>query len=143
MTLFSRRPALIGIAVVAAMTLAACNEVAPSDQPEAEGALCDSLTAFGASLTDFQDLDPATVSAEDVEAARDAIQEDLDAVKSAAADVSEADAAAVEAAWLGVSSSIDDFSTDVPISEAIVPVQEAAGDVQAAFDEMRDGVGCS
>ena len=63
-------------------------------------------------------------------------------MQAAAADVPEADDAAVDAAWEEVSTAIDDFSSDVPASEALVPVQEAAGEVQAAYEQMRDGVGC-
>jgi hypothetical protein len=142
MTRFNHRPAIVGIIAIAALTLVACTEAAPSNQADAEQALCDSLTAFGTSLTAFRDLDPATASVEDVETARDDVQEAWVAVQAAAGDIDEADDTAVDEAWQGVSDSVDEFSTDVPISEALVPVQDAAGDVQSAYEEMRDGVGC-
>ena len=142
MTSLPRRFATLGFAAIAVMTMAACTEAVPTDQADAEAALCDSLAAFSTSLDEFRDLDPATASVEDVQAARDDIQEAWDAVRTAAADVPEANDAAVDAAWLEVASAIDDFAPDVAISEALVPIQEAAAEVQTARDEMRDGLGC-
>jgi hypothetical protein len=141
-TLRPRRLAPIGIAALVMLTLVACQEATPSTQVDAEANLCNSLTAFGSALSDFRNLDPETASVEDVEAARDSVQDAWDEVKAAAAGIGTADDTAVDAAWEAVSTSIDDISTDVPISEALVPVQEAVGGVQDAFDEMRNGVGC-
>jgi hypothetical protein len=111
-------------------------------QPSAEAALCASVSAFGTSIQDFRDLDPATASIEDVQAARDDIQTAWDQVKSEATDLSEADEAAVDTAWNGVAQSIDDFPSDEPIEDGLATVQDAAGDVQTAFQEMADGLGC-
>jgi hypothetical protein len=142
MTSLRHRAAAFAITALAVMTMAACTEAAPTDQADAEAALCDSLATFTTSLEEFRDLDPATASVEDVQAARGDIQEAWDAVRAAAADVPEADDAAVDAAWQEVATAIDDFEPDVAISEALVPLQEAAGEVQTARDEMRDGLGC-
>jgi hypothetical protein len=142
MTLLPRRATTLGVAAITVIALAACTEAAPSDQADAEAALCESMSAFGTSLQAFRDLDASTASVEDVQAARDDIQEAWDGVRAAAADVPAADDAAVDAAWQEVSTAIDDFATDESISEALVPVQEAAGGVQTAHEEMRDGLGC-
>lgn len=142
MTPIHRRIAALGVATVAVLTIAACTETTPTDQAGAEAALCASLSAFGTSLQEFQDLDPSTASVEDVQAARDDVQEAWDGVKASTADIPEADEVAIDTAWQGVSDAVDEFSTEVPISEALVPVQEAAGEVEAAREEMRNGVGC-
>jgi hypothetical protein len=118
----------------------ACQE--QESQPSAEAAVCASVSAFGSAVQDFRDLDPATASIEDVQAARDDIQAAWDQVKSEATDLTEADEAAVDEAWNGVSQSIDDFPSDEPIEDGLASVQEAAGGVQTAFGEMADGLGC-
>ena len=86
-------------------------------QPSAEAAVCASVSAFGTAIQDFRDLDPATASIEDVQAARDDIQAAWDQVKSEATDLTEADEAAVDEAWNGVAQSIDDFPSDEPIED--------------------------
>jgi hypothetical protein len=123
------------------VTAAACTQ--QESQPSAEAALCTSVTTFDTALEDFRDLDPATASIEDVQAARGDIQAAWDDIKAEAVDLSEADEAAVDDAWNGVAQSIDDFPADEPIEEGLSGVQDAAGDVQTAFDQMRDGLGCS
>jgi hypothetical protein len=111
-------------------------------QPSAEAEVCTSVAAFGTALQDFRDLDPATASIEDVQAARDDIQAAWDQVKAEATDLSEADEAAVDEAWNAVSQSVDDFPTDEPIEDGLATVQDAAGEVQTAHQEMADGLGC-
>ena len=112
-------------------------------QPSAEAAVCASVSALGTALQDFRDLDPATASIEEVQGARDDIQAAWDQVKSEATELTEADEAAVDEAWNGVAQSIDDFPSDEPIEEGLASVQDAAGDVQTAFQEMADGLGCN
>ena len=137
------RVAAIGIATLTAVALSACmQEAAPTSQADAETQLCTSLAAFGTALGGLRDLDLTTSSAEDVTAARDAIQVAWDQVKEDAAAVPDADETAVNDSWQTVVNAVDNIATDVPIEEALVPVQEAVDGVQANFDEMRDGVGC-
>jgi len=119
----------------------ACME--QESQPSAEAAVCASVSAFGTAVQDFRDLDPATASIEDVQAARDDIQAAWDQVKSEATDLTEADEAAVDEGWNGVSQSIDEFPSDEPIEDGLASVQDAAGGVQTAFQEMADGLGCT
>ena len=132
--------AAMGLAI-ALLATTACME--QESQPSAEAAVCASVSALGASLQDFRDLDPATASIEDVQGARDDIQAAWDQVKSEATDLTEADEAAVDQAWNGVAQSIDDFPSDEPIEDGLASVQDAAGDVQTAFQEMADGLGCN
>jgi hypothetical protein len=142
MTLLHRRLAAVGIVGVAIVALSACTAPEPTSQVDAEGQLCTDLEAFGASLRGLTDLDPATASVEDVDAARASIQDSWDAVKASAEDVADADDTAVESAWQDVVTAIDAIPTDVPLSEAIGPVQTAADEVRGAFDEMQNGIGC-
>ena len=129
--------------VVGALTLAlvvACNQA--SDQPSAEQALCDSLAAFGDSITAIGDLSPDTASIDDLHAARDASQEAWDQVKADAANVSTADDAALDAAWNGLADAITGFPTDVTIADALDQIQSAVDGVESAYGEMRDGLSC-
>ena len=128
----------LGLVLVVAT---ACTE--QESQPSAEAAVCASVSAFQTTLQDFRDLDPGTASMEDVQGARDDIQVAWDQVKSEATDLTEADEAAVDEAWNGVAQTIDDFPSDEPIEDGLASVQDAAGDVQTAFQEMADGLGCT
>jgi hypothetical protein len=128
-------------ATLVLLVATACQQ--QESQPSAEAAVCTSVTALGTALQDFRDLDPATASIEDVQAARDDIQAAWDQVKSEATDLSEADEAAVDDAWNSVSQSIDEFPTDQPIEDGLTSVQDATGNVQTAFDEMANGLGCN
>jgi hypothetical protein len=119
----------------------ACTE--QESQPSAEAAVCASVSAFGTAVQDFRDLDPATASIDDVQAARGDIQAAWDQVKAEATDLTDADEAAVDEAWNGVAQSIDDFPSDEPIEDGLASVQDAAGGVQTAFQEMADGLGCA
>jgi len=131
----------IGVGLVL-LVATACTDQQES-QPSAEAAVCTSVAALGTALQDFRDLDPATASIEDVQAARDDIQGAWDQVKAEATDLNEADEAAVDEAWNGVAQSIDDFPTDEPIEDGLASVQDATGGVQTAYQEMADGLGCN
>jgi hypothetical protein len=130
---------LAGAALILAIA-AACTPA--SDQPSAEQALCDSLAAFGDSVQAIADTDPATDSVEDIQAAATAAQEAWDQVLLDAADVEAADEAAVDSAWTDLAAQIGDFSTDVPIEDAVAEIDAGVDEVQAAYDEMRNGLGC-
>lgn len=130
---------LAGAALIL-LIAAACTPA--SDQPSAEQALCDSLAAFGDSVQAIADTDPATDSVEDLQAAGTAAQEAWDQVLLDAADVEAADEAAVDSAWSDLAAQIGDFSTDVPIEDAVAEIGASVDEVQGAYDEMRNGLGC-
>ena len=129
--------ALTGTALALAV---ACTPA--SDQPSAEQALCDSLAAFSDSVQAIADLDPATDSIEDLQAAGQAAEDAWAQVLTDAAGVEAADTAALDEAWGGLSQQISDFSTDVPVADAVAEVQTTVDGVQAVYGEMRDGLGC-
>lgn len=129
-----------GIFLVLGLAVAACTPA--SDQPSAEQALCDALATFGDSVQAIADTDPATDSIEDIQAAADAAQADWDAVATAAAGVSEADEAALEAAWTDLADQISNFTTDIPVADAVDEISAGVDEVQGAYDEMRNGLGC-
>jgi hypothetical protein len=131
----------LGAAVALGLALAvACTPA--SDQPTAEDALCDSLTAFNDSVQAIADLDPQTDSVEDAQAAAQAADDAWADVEAAAADVAEADEAALGAAWSDLSQTITSLPTDVPIADNWETVQTGIDDVQGVYGEMRDGLGC-
>ena len=85
----------LGLVLVVAT---ACME--QETEPSAEVArLRAAFPPSGRAVQGFRDLDPATASIEDVQAARDEIQAAWDQVKSKATDLNEADEAAVDEAW--------------------------------------------
>jgi hypothetical protein len=127
-------------AAILLIIVAACTPA--SEQPTAEQELCDSLAAFGDSVQAIADTDPATDSVEDLQAAKDAAQEAWDQVLVDAADVEAADEAAVDSAWSDLAAQIGDFSTDVPIEDAVGEIESAVDEVQTAYGEMSNGLGC-
>jgi len=131
----------IGVGLVLLMATACTDQ--QESQPSAEAAVCTGVAALGTALQDLRDLDPASASIEDVEAARDDVQAAWDQVKAEATDLNEADEAAVDDAWNGVAQSIDDFPNDEPIEDGLASVQDATGEVQTAYREMADGLGCN
>ena len=137
-----RRTTAGTLAIIGLLAIVGCTPQQET-QASAEAALCASLSAFGDSLQTLEDMDPATASVEDVQAARADIQSAWDDVVEQAADIPEADQAAVDSAWSGVAQAIDDFPTDAPIEEGLTAVQESASGVRSAYQEMSNGVGCS
>jgi hypothetical protein len=87
-------------------------------------------------------VDPATDSVEDIQAAADTAQTAWDAVGEAVAAVDEADDAAVDAAWSDLADQITNFDTAVPVADAVDQISGGVDEVQTAYGEMRDGLGC-
>jgi hypothetical protein len=129
-----------GILIALGLAVTACTPA--SEQPSAEQALCDSLATFHDSVTAIADTDPTTDSIEDIQAAAATAGDAWTDVQTAAADVSEADDAALDAAWSALADDIANFSTDKPVTEAVSEVATGVTEVQSTYDEMRDGLGC-
>jgi hypothetical protein len=64
-------------------------------------------------------------------------------VLEAAEGIEAADTAALDAAWSDLSQTISGLSTDVPIADNWETVQASVEEVQGAYGEIRDGVGCA
>lgn len=128
------------ILVLALGLVAACTPA--SDQPSAEQALCDALATFRASVRAIADVSPATDSVEDLQADVDSAQEAWGGVRDAAEALGEADTTALETAWTDLADQIRNFSTDVPVAQAVDEISASVDAVQAAYDEIRDGFGC-
>jgi hypothetical protein len=135
------------LAAIAALSLAlvvgACSGGStPSPQPAAEAATCTAIQAWSDEMRAFAALDPATATAEDVAAQRDAITTAWDAVQASLTDVKASDKAAVEAAWAGLETALKNIPTDVPVADAIAGVKAAAVPIKVAYKEMADGMSC-
>jgi hypothetical protein len=138
----STRIAILSVALAAGI-VACGGSAAPSNQADAEAQLCTSIDAFGASVTAMTELDPATASIDDVQAAKATAQTAWDQVKTSAAAIAEADEAALEAAWTGLAASVDDIPQDQPIADVVAGVKTSAAAIPAAVTEMKNGVGCA
>ena len=136
-----RSAAMPALIMAAAVALAGCTQ--EQSQASAEADLCASLDAFGAALQDFEDLDPATASIDDVQAAREEIDAAWDDVSAAAADVTEADEAALDEAWGELADSLENIPQDEVIADVLADLQATAGDVRGVYQEMADGSGCA
>jgi hypothetical protein len=129
------------LAAIVALALVGCTQ--EQSQASAEADLCASLDAFGVALQDFQDLDPASASTDDVEAAREDIDAALEDVTAAASGVSEADEAALETAWGELADDLENIPDDEAIADVLAGLQATAGEVRGVYQEMLDGSGCA
>jgi hypothetical protein len=126
--------------VLALGLVASCTPA--SDQASAEPALCDGLATFAASVQAIGDLDPATNSVDDIRAGVATSEEAWQDVKVAVTAVGEANEAAVEESWTEMKQEIDDFPTDMPMTDAVVEVATAVAELQHTYETMSNGLGC-
>ncbi len=129
----------LGLAAALGLGLAACGD--DDDELTAEQQYCTDLTQLETDITALADLDPTTVSIEDLEDARDAIKDDLDDLAESASAVGEEQVSGVNDAVDNLEQSIDDLSGDESLSEAF---NELAPDVSAVFTalESLEAVNC-
>jgi hypothetical protein len=143
MSLRSRSLAIFGALSLAIVVGACSGGSTPSPQPAAEAATCAALQAWSDEMRAFTALDPATASADDVAAQRDAVATAWDEVQASLTDVKASDKAAVEAGWAALQAALNNIPSDVPIADAINGVKAAAVPLKAAYKEMADGMGCT
>jgi len=143
MSLRSRSLAIFGALSLALVAGACSGGATASPQPDAEAATCTALQAWSNEMRAFVALDPATASADDVAAQRDAVATAWDAVQASLTDVKASDKAAVEAGWAGLQAALENIPSDVPIADAINGVKAAAVPLKAAYKEMANGMGCT
>jgi hypothetical protein len=131
-------------ALSVAVVVAACSGGAtPTPQGDAEAAACAAIQTWSDEMRAFAALEPATASIEDVSAQAGAVKAAWSDVKSSLEGVEAADEAAVVAAGATLEAALGDFSTDVPVTDAIAEVKTAADPLKAAYGEMADGLGCA
>ncbi len=131
-------------ALSVAIAVAACGGGAtPSPQVDAEAATCAAIQAWTDEMRQFEALDASTASIEDVKAQAAAVETAWGAVKTSLQNVEAADEAAVTAAAASLETALKDFSTDVPVADAIGQVKTAAEPLKAAYGTMADGLGCT
>jgi hypothetical protein len=121
-----KRHLAIGLtALVSVSMLAACSsddDDSTSDVQEANTAFCQDLSAYGASLTAFAALDPATATKADYDAA-------ADTVKSARSDLAESRAELVGAELDNLETQADDLNgalADAPDDAVVADIVTAA-----------------
>jgi hypothetical protein len=136
-----RAACLLTLAGAMSIALVACGGD-DETQAEAETSVCTSLASFQTAVTAFRDLDPATATQEEYDAAADDVRSAWDDVLSESGDLNEADFSALESAYDELDSAIDDIPDDVPVADAIGTVQPQVDAVRAARDEMANGLGC-
>jgi ribosomal protein S12 methylthiotransferase accessory factor YcaO len=137
------RLSIIVSAVMLTLVVAACGGAAtPSPQPAAEQAVCEAVQTWSDEMRTLTSLDPATASAEDIQAQADVVSNAWDDVKTAMEGVTVADQAAIEAGWASLEAALKNVPTDVPIADAIAGIKSAAEPLKTAYKEMADGLGC-
>jgi hypothetical protein len=136
-----RAASLVAVVGATAIALVACGGD-DETQAEAETSVCTSLASFGTAVAAFRDLDPASATQEQYDAAADDVRSAWDDVQSEAGDLNEADFSALETAYDDLDQAIEDIPDDVPVADAIGTVQPQVDAVRTARDEMANGLGC-
>ena len=119
------KAALVGLAVIGAMLLVAC-EGTPSES-EAQADYCEALSDLDSSLAGMASLSGDT-SVDDAEAALDQVQDDYERVRNAAGDLAEVQE--LESAVEGLNSALDDLPDDATLAAAAGAIQDAVIRVQ-------------
>jgi uncharacterized phage infection (PIP) family protein YhgE len=127
-----------GIALAA--SLAACSSDTET-QPDAEAAVCDSITQVRTAAADIAALD-TTSTVDEAQAAADGLTTAVDGLKTNAADLESADTAAIEAAANEISGALDSVSGADTLGAAAAAVQGSTGTLDTALTEISDGVQC-
>jgi len=127
---------LLGLAVVLAMTMIVVVGCGGSDE-DAKADLSAALDQVETSIAGFQQMGADSTVA-DIQAARDAVKTDWEAVVAAAKEVEGADAAAAEQAWTDVNAAVDQIPEGANILEAaalimgpVTALLKAEGDLRA------------
>jgi prophage DNA circulation protein len=121
-----------------------CGATGTTDAPEevARQAACQALTDLEGSITSFRILVPATTDLETYRIGLTTISEDWDTLKLALGDLLAAEQAAVDAEIADVRAAVDAVPADAPTEEKLQPIVDAGEDVEAAFNDLRDGLDC-
>ena len=139
-----QRSILVMGALSVALAVAACGGGATaSPQADAEKAACDAIQTWSDAMRQFAALDASSASIEDVQAQADVVEEAWADVKTSMDNVEAADEAAFLAAGAELEAALTDFSTDVPVADAIDEIKTAADPLKAAYGEVADGLGCA
>ena len=139
-----QRSILVMGALSVALAVAACGGGATaSPQADAEQAACAAIQTWSDAMRQFAALDASSASIEDVQAQADVVEEAWADVKTSMDNVEAADEAAFLAAGAELEAALTDFSTDVPVADAIDEIKTAADPLKAAYGEVADGLGCA
>ena len=139
-----QRSVLVMGALSVALAVAACGGGATaSPQADAEQAACAAIQTWSDAMRQFAALDASSASIEDVQAQADVVEEAWADVKTSMDNVEAADEAAFLAAGAELEAALTDFSTDVPVADAIDEIKTAADPLKAAYGEVADGLDCA
>ena len=125
-----RLVAILG--AVALLGLAACG-----GEPSAEEQLCSDLDGLSEAVTNLQDFDLSSGSADELQADVSDVTDALGDVVSAAQDVADADVSELQSSVQAVTTAI----TQIP-SDGVEPVQSALADLQQTRTSVSDGLDC-
>lgn len=138
------RRAAFALVVAAVIAVAGCGSAGTTDSPEqiAKDAACQNLTDLEGSISSFRILVPATTDLETYKIGLQTISDDWVALKASLGDLLATETAAVDAKIADVQAAVAAVPADAPTEEKLQPIADAGEDVEAAFNELRDGLDC-
>jgi hypothetical protein len=131
------------VAVLAAsMSFAvACDDDEPSEE-EAMEVLCGDVERLEASLADFDALTGES-NLDEVQDARDAVNEAVEDVRSSAEDVADARVDEIESAHESLRDAVDDLDGDQSVAAALDSLREEVAGVSEAREDLFSSLNCS
>ena len=136
------RRASVATAVAVAVFLAAgCGDDEPT-QEEATAELCVAKADLTTRAQGAADIDLTGVSVDSVQEAVDSVGDEISDLRDAAEQVIGDRWQAVEDAFDGLRSAVDDIGSDQPLQESVAGVKTAAGDLRTAVEAAFSDLGC-
>jgi hypothetical protein len=130
----------LGLAVLTITFVAIAWSFESSDEAKAD--FCDSVATLSSTVESYQGLDPRTATAEELDAAEDAISDDWHEVVDDAEDWVNAYDNPLYEAYDALYWEVQTIPDDYTVAESLAEVEDELAAFPAAFDEAFDGSGC-
>lgn len=130
------------VLIVAMFVLAACGEDDPSPE-EAKADLCTDLTELQTSVQNFAQVSTnPNATVDQLEDARDEVNEQLDAAENSAEDVDQVELDQLSDAYDSLDQAVDDIDDSATLADASASVQDEITAVNTAWEQLLTGLQC-
>jgi hypothetical protein len=127
---------------VLALVLAAATACAPTPTTPLAEAACQARQVLGATIQEFQDLDPTTASKADYRSAALAVREAFFTFRDIGYEVADENVTALNQAIDDLEEAIEDLPDDTDLSDAVATLEPHLGAVAAALEAMDADLDC-
>jgi len=114
-----------------------------SSQADAQQAFCSSVSTLKGSVSDLAALSPTSASKDDYESALDDVEDDWDAVESAASDLADVTTSQLSDAWDSFDAAVEAVHDDASVSDALDGIKAATQTFASSVASTLSGPDCS